>query len=127
MATLPDHQIRLGAGMRGLLNSLGATFGIGLAGFFLAGRIAIQTEALAENQQLASVEHTELLSRLQEHLQQAGEDPALLATQTEAVFNRWLLQEATVTAYHDMFLRTAAVVLLTALPILWVRQRRAAP
>ena len=124
MATLPDQHIRLGAGMRGLLNSLGATFGIALAGFFLQQRIAIRTNALLENQQLSSVEHLDLTARLHTQLQQAGEDPALLSVQTEAMFNRWVVQEATITAYHDMFLQTAAVVLLSAFIILWVRQKR---
>src|SRR6266540_6019660 len=35
MATLPDHQVRMGSGLRGLINSLGATFGSAMAGFFL--------------------------------------------------------------------------------------------
>lgn len=125
MATLPDQQVRLGAGMRGLLNSLGATFGSALAGLFLQQQIAVRTHALRENQQLASVEHADLTVRLHERLQRAGEDPFLLSVQTEAMCNRWLVQAATITAYHDMFLRTAALVLLTAVTILRVRQKRA--
>jgi hypothetical protein len=35
MATLPENQVRLGAGLRGLLNSLGGTFGVALASFWL--------------------------------------------------------------------------------------------
>jgi hypothetical protein len=44
--------------------------------------------------------------------------------QLDATLNRWLVQEATTMAYHDMFLLTAAVVLLTAVPLLWLRHRR---
>ena len=43
MATLPDHQARLGAGMRGLLNSLGGTFGIAFAGIVLQERLTVRT------------------------------------------------------------------------------------
>ena len=53
-----------------------------------------------------------------------GGDGALLPVQTEATLSRWLVQEATTLAYDDMFLRTAAMVLLTAIPVLWLRQRR---
>lgn len=124
MAALPDQQVRLGAGLRGLLNSLGATFGTALAGFFLQERILIRTLALRENQHLAAIEHTDLVEALHWRLWQAGENPVLHDMQTQVLLNRWLVQEATITAYHDMFIRTAALVLLTALPILWVRQRR---
>jgi EmrB/QacA subfamily drug resistance transporter len=124
MATLPDQQVRLGAGIRGLLNSLGATFGVALAGFFLQERIGIRTLALLERQHLASVEHSDLVQALSWRLWQAGVNPVLHGVQTQTILNRWLVQEATITAYHDMFIRTAALVLLTAIPVLWVRQRR---
>jgi EmrB/QacA subfamily drug resistance transporter len=83
MATLPDHQVRLGVGLRGLLNSLGGTFGIACAGIVLQQRLVARTHA------------------------QLGPG-----------------QGATTLAYHDMFLLTAALVCLTALPVLWLRQRR---
>ena len=98
MATLPDQQVRLGAGMRGLINSLGATFGSALAGFFLQQRLAVQTASLQGNQPV-------LVERLSEP---------------------WLRQQATVLASHDMFLYTAVAVVLTAIPVLWLRDRRAA-
>jgi hypothetical protein len=43
--------------------------------------------------------------------------------QTEATLSRWAMQEATTLAFHDIFLLTAAVVLFTTLPVLWLRQR----
>jgi MFS family permease len=124
MATLPDHQVRLGAGLRGLLNSLGATFGIAFAGIMLQHRLAVRTLTLAEEAHLASVEHLQVLERTHEILQGAGEEPTLLPVQLDAMLNRWLVQEATTLAYHDMFLLTAAIVLLTAVPLLWLRHRQ---
>jgi DHA2 family multidrug resistance protein len=124
MATLPDHQVRLGAGLRGLLNSLGGTFGIAFAGIELQQRLAVRTISLLENEHRASFEYTQLVESLQQRFAETGEDPALLTVQTEAMLNRWLVQEATTLAYHDMFLLTAVLVLLTAVPVLWLRQRR---
>jgi MFS family permease len=126
MATLPDHQVRLGAGLRGLLNSLGGTFGIAFAGIELQQRLAVRTISLLENEHRASFEYTQLVESLQQRFAETGEDPALLTVQTEAMLNRWLVQEATTLAYHDMFLLTAVLVLLTAVPVLWLRQRRGA-
>ncbi|MGE3537008.1 MAG: DHA2 family efflux MFS transporter permease subunit [Candidatus Tectimicrobiota bacterium] len=124
MATLPDHQVRLGVGLRGLLNSLGGTFGIAFAGIMLQERLAVRTLGLQENQALDSLEHHHLVELTRERLLQTGEEGAFVAVQTEAMLNRWLVQEATALAYNDIFLLTAAVVLLTALPVLWLRQKR---
>jgi DHA2 family multidrug resistance protein len=124
MSTLPDHQVRLGAGLRGLLNSLGGTFGVGLASFFLQQRLTIRIFLLVQNQQQPPLEHTLLLADLHEHLRQTGTAPALLSTQINMTLQRWLLREATITAYHDMFVFTAAMVFLTAIPVLMLRQQR---
>ena len=124
MATLPDHQVRLGAGLRGLLNSLGGTFGTAFAGIVLQQRLTVRAYLLGEEQHLASFEHMQLDERVREVLQGAGEEAALLPVQLDATFNRWLVQEATTVAYHDMFLYTAALVLLTAVPVVWLRHRR---
>jgi len=126
MATLPDHQVRLGAGLRGLLNSLGGTFGIAFAGIVLQQRLEVRTLSLLENQRLFSAEHLQLGEQVREVLQRAGEEVTLLPVQTEAMLNRWLVQEATTIAYHDLFLLTAAMVLLTAIPVLWLRHRHGA-
>ena len=98
MATLPDRQVRLGAGLRGLINSLGATFGSAIAGFFLQQRLAVWTQFVQDNQQRAVA---------------------------APMSDRWSTQEATTLASHDMFLVTAIVVVLTAIPVLWLRHRRA--
>ena len=95
MATLPDHQVRLGAGLRGLINSLGATFGSAVAGFFLQQRLGVWTQFFQDN-------------------------PPVVAQMSD----RWLAQETTTHASHDIFLVTAVVVVLTVIPVLWLRQRR---
>jgi hypothetical protein len=54
MATLPDHQVRLGAGLRGLLNSLGATFRVAVAGIMMQNCLTLYATPLGENQPTAS-------------------------------------------------------------------------
>lgn len=124
MATLPDHQVRLGAGMRGLVNSLGGTFGIAFTGIVLQHRLAVRTLSLVEDEHLGSIEHGQLVEALHRRFAEVGEEPALRVVQTEATLHRWLGQEATMLAYHDMFLYAAAIVLLAAVPVLWLRQRK---
>ena len=125
MASLPDHQVRLGAGLRGLLNSLGGTFGIAFAGIMLQSRLARQASFVGENQHLDAFDHFHMLETVRQRLQAAGEDPSLLSVQTEATVMRWMAQEANILAYHDIFFYASAVVLLTCVPVLCLRQRRA--
>ena len=98
MATLPDQQVRLGAGLRGLINSLGATFGSALGGIFLQQRLTLWTEFVQSNPPLAPVEQ---------------------------LAERWFTQQVTTSAAHDMFLLIAVTVIVTAIPVLWLRNRRA--
>jgi EmrB/QacA subfamily drug resistance transporter len=97
MVVLPDHQVRLGAGLRGLINSLGATFGVATSGFFLQQRLAVWTQFF------------------QEH------PPYVMALE---MADSWLTQEATTHASYDLFLAAAVAVVLTAIPALWLRDRR---
>ncbi len=123
MSSLPDDQVRLGAGLRGLLNSLGGTFGVALAGYFLQQRVAVRTRMLRENQYLDGFDVGALVSGVQEQLIQAGDAAVWLPAKTQAVLNRWLVQEAAALAYHDMFVITAVLVLLAAIPVIWLRRR----
>jgi hypothetical protein len=65
-----------------------------------------------------------MVEMVRRQLQETGEDPALLSVQTEATISRWSMQEATILAYHDIFFFTSVVVLLTVVPVLWLRQQR---
>jgi hypothetical protein len=67
-----------------------------------------------------------MVERMRQQLQEAGEDSSLLSMQTEATISRWAMHEATMMAYHDIFLFASIVVLLTTVPVLWLRQRRTA-
>ncbi|PON19562.1 hypothetical protein C2W62_02130 [Candidatus Entotheonella serta] len=122
MSSLPDDQVRLGAGLRGLLNSLGGTFGVALAGYWLQQRIAVRTHMLQENQRLEGFDGGAMVGAVQEQLLQAGDAAILLPTKTLMVLNRWLVQEAATLAYHDMFVITAVLVLFAAIPVIWLRR-----
>jgi len=97
MVVLPDHQVRLGAGLRSLINSLGATFGVATSGFFLQQRPAVWTQFFQEHPPHAIVME---------------------------MSDSWLAQEATTSASHDLLLAAAVAVVLTAIPVLWLRDRR---
>ena len=125
MATLPDNQVRLGAGLRGLINSLGGTFGIAFAGIVLQSRLAVRASFVGEHQHLGAFDHLHMLNAVRERLREAGEAPDLLSMQTDATMLRWMTQEANMLAYQDIFFYASLIVLLTCAPVVWLRQRRA--
>ena len=125
MSSLPDDQVRLGAGLRGLLNSLGGTFGVALAGYWLQQRLAVQHVWLRENQHPEGFDAVQLMESVRQHLLFAGEAGAGLPVKTQAMLSRWLGQEASTIAYHDMFVITAVLVVLAAVPVIWLKSRRA--
>ena len=47
-----------------------------------------------------------------------------LHAKIQVVLNRRLAQEASTLAYHDMFILMALIVLLAAIPVVWLRHRR---
>jgi DHA2 family multidrug resistance protein len=126
MASLPEDQVRMGAGLRGLLNSLGSTFGVAFAGFWLQQRLAVQTYTLRENQQLDGFDVRQLTEAVRLELLRAGEVGVELQVKTQALMNRWLVDEAAALSYQEMFIMTALIVLLAAVPVWWLRHRRAA-
>lgn len=126
MASLPDDQVRMGAGLRGLLNSLGGTFGVAFAGFWLQQRLAVQTYMLRENQQLDGFDTNQLTDALRLELLRAGDIGAALPAKIQALLDRWLVDQAAALSYQEMFLMTALIVLFAAVPVLWLRHRRTA-
>ena len=124
MSTLPDDQVRMGAGLRGLLNSLGSTFGVAFAGFLLQQRLAVRTRLLQENQHPAAFDNAQLLEDIRQLLLRAGDIGAVVPMKIQAVLNQWLVREAATVAYHDMFMFNVVVVLLAVVPVVWLRQHR---
>lgn len=93
------------------------------AGYWLQQRVAIRTLMLRENQHPEGFDVDALVGLVQQQMLQAGEAAIALPSKTQAVFNRWLVQEAAMLAYHDMFVITATLVLIAAVPVFWLRRR----
>jgi hypothetical protein len=97
---------------------------VAFAGFWLQQRLAIRTRLLREDQHLTAFDVTHLTNELRQQFIAAGEVGMTLSTKVQAVLSRWLAQEAATIAYHDMFILMAVIVLLAAIPVVWLRHRR---
>jgi MFS family permease len=125
MAVLPQEKLTMGAGLRGLMNGLGSTFGVSMAAIFIEKQQAVHAMLFAEDQSLYPVGEVESLAAVQGHLQMAGEWD-LLPTKTLMALRDTMLDEAAVLAYRDCYLAIAGSSLLSLALAFFLRlpQRR---
>ncbi|RMF91936.1 MAG: DHA2 family efflux MFS transporter permease subunit [Nitrospinota bacterium] len=121
VSNLPSDKVRMGTGLRGLLNGVGGTFGVAAIGALLERRQIVHAIAYGEDQQLYPLGTAEMTSRVQHYLLQSGE-AGLLPRKTASILHTRLMEEATLTAYHDCFLTIALLSLSTVLPTLLIRR-----
>ena len=92
------------------------SLGITISATFYEQRYAYYVQHYAANNDLTSFGLQDALMAVPQLLQRAGEIPAWLATQTEAVVYERLLAEATMAAYQDYFFLAALVIVLSIAP-----------
>jgi hypothetical protein len=125
MAVLPQEKVTMGAGLRGLMNGLGSTFGVSMAAIFIEKQQIVHAMLFAENQSLSPIGEVEALAAAQGHLQMEGEWD-LLPTKTLMAIRETMLDEAAVLAYRDCYLAIAGSSLLSLVLAFFLRmpQRR---
>lgn len=121
VSNLPNEKVRMGTGLRGLINGLGGTFGVAVSGALLESRQIVHAIAYSEAQQLSPLGMDEAASRVQNFLRHAGETESLQIKTALSLRNQ-MMQEASLAAYHDCFLLIAIVSLATLLPSLLIRR-----
>jgi len=121
MQALPEEHVVMASGIFSLVRSISGTIGTAISATFYEQRYAYYVQHYADNNDLTSFGLQEALTTVQQLLQGAGEIPAWLAMQAEALVHERLLAEATIAAYQDYFFLAALVVVLSMLPALpWV-------
>jgi EmrB/QacA subfamily drug resistance transporter len=121
MQALPEEHVVMASGVFSLMRSISGTMGTAISATIYEQRYFSHVQHYAENNDLTAFGLQEALASVQHFLQWAGEMPALLAVQTEALLHERLLAEASMAAYQDYFFLAALVGVLSMLPALpWV-------
>ncbi|WP_143309879.1 DHA2 family efflux MFS transporter permease subunit [Candidatus Entotheonella palauensis] len=109
---LPPDKVRMGSGLINLLQQgVGGTLGLAFMTTVLQQRTSVHATLLDQHQALSSLRWSDVLSRVQPIITQAGDIGALADVKSWALVYRHLLQQATVAAYQDCF------ILLTAMAV----------
>jgi hypothetical protein len=123
MVSLPQEKVTMGAGLRGLMNGLGSTFGVSMAAVLIDQQQTVHAMAFADDQSLYPIGTGEAEGAVQEHLWMAGEWD-LQSTKALLAIRNTMFEEAAVLAYRDCYLAIAGSSLLALTLTLFLRSPR---
>lgn len=119
---IPQAEMGYATSLIALARNLGAGVGISVFTAFVARREQFHQVRLAASMAREHGLPLQILSGLQHHLVQRGENPGFAAHQGLAVIYRQLLQTASALSYLDGF-RVMAALLLVTVPFVWIMKK----
>ncbi len=123
LKTLSREHLNMGSGLHGVHRGIASAFGVTLASLLLEQRLAVHRLLSSESHDLSSVAIRWILPSIQASLQDAGEVPSLLRTQTFQMLRSLMERQVEMTAYQDIFLVLSLLFLLALIPTALIKIR----
>ncbi len=125
MMVLPPDKVRMGSGLINLMQQgLGGTISLAMMTTFLQRRTDYHASMMAQSQVDSVLPWYDVLTPVQQFVQQAGEVGAMADIQAMALVRRQLVQHAGISAYQDCFM-LVVIISLAVLPLIaFLRQRQ---
>ncbi len=120
MAALPESDLRMGAGLRGVSRGLASASSVALAATWYQERLAVHTRRLAQEQSLTGYGRDELVQSLTLTFERLGDFGQVAQGKAFAMLNNLIRAEASLLSYHETFIIVAGLSLLAILPTLWI-------
>ena len=120
MAALPESDLRMGAGLRGVSHGLASASSVALAATWYQERLAVHTRRLAQEQSLTGYGRDELVQSLTLTFERLGDFGQVAQGKAFAMLNNLIRAEASLLSYHETFIIVAGLSLLAILPTLWI-------
>lgn len=123
LGALPEGKARMGSGIIGMSRGLGEAFGVACLSFLLERYAFFNLNSMTPllGASLAVGERGEALSELRVLLVRAGQFGSALEAKAQSLLAHALLTEALTHAYQKLFLLIAAIYLILAFLVLFVR------
>jgi len=126
MSTLPAEQLLMGTGLLSLAQGLGGTIATAASATYIASQQDFYTTAYSQTQPVHE-ETTRLAQHMAGELTRSGAGTAQTALeQAWTMLRRQMTQEATLSAYQDLFRMTAILGLIVIAPVLFLKMNRTA-
>ncbi|ETX04371.1 DHA2 family efflux MFS transporter permease subunit [Candidatus Entotheonella palauensis] len=125
MMVLPPDKMRMGSGLINLTQQgLGGTISLATMTTFLQRRTDYHANMMGQSQVDSSLPWQDVLTPVQQFVQQAGEVGAMADSQAMALVRRHLFQHAGISAYQDCFMLVVIISLAVMPLIAFLRQRQ---
>jgi DHA2 family multidrug resistance protein len=125
MMVLPPDKVRMGSGLINLTQQgLGGTISLAVMTSFLQHRTDYHAEMMGQSQVISSLPWYDVLTPVQQVVQQGGEVGTMADTQAMALIQRHLSQQAGISAYQDCFMLVVIISLAIMPLIAFLRQRQ---
>ncbi|WP_198650400.1 DHA2 family efflux MFS transporter permease subunit [Saccharospirillum mangrovi] len=126
LKALPLALVGQGTGAINFIRQLGSAFGVNLLTLYLSTRTQVYAHHLAAAQTTANSSTTELIGQVSGVLTQAGLSGDAQAYGAMSFLGQMVYVQSNIHGYRDSFMLVGLLFLLTMLPTLMLRQRRAA-
>ena len=125
MMVLPPDKVRMGSGLINLTQQgLGGTISLAVMTTFLQRRTDYHAEMMGQAQVDSSLPWYDVLTPIQQVVQQSGEMGTMADMQAMALAQRHLSQHASISAYQDCFILVVISTLAVMPLITFLRQRQ---
>jgi len=126
MSTLPADQLLMGTGLLSLTQGLGGTLATAASATYIASRQDFYNTAYSQTQPVHE-ETTRLAQHMAGELMRSGAGaPQTALEQAWTMLRRQMTQEATLSAYQDLFRMSAIFGLIVVAPVVFLRLDRSA-
>lgn len=127
IAEIPNPRMAQAAGMLNVIRQIGASLGVAIFGSFLVRRTIYHSAMYGGQIDAHSAVYNQTLYRLQHFAEHAvGSSPGKAAAQAKGIMVGFVQSQAFIRAVSDVFLTAGAVILLSIVPLFFLRSRRKA-
>jgi hypothetical protein len=127
LQALPDDKVGMGTGLFSVSRGIAGTLGIALTATFLEHQRAMHAIELAQQQGVIDMPSEWALTELNRVFLSLGDAVDLAQVKAAAYLQSMLFEEATISAYQDIFILSGFISLFNILPALLRKRGRKAP
>jgi DHA2 family multidrug resistance protein len=122
ISEIPLRKMAQASGLTNVVRQIGGSFGVALFGTILTRRTIFHSSVYGQQIDSSSRELQQTMARLQyEAMERTGGTAAAALVKAKAQLASWVGKQAFVSAVGDVFLLAGVVVLLTVIPVFFLR------
>jgi len=125
ISEIPNHRMAQASGLMNVIRQIGGSFGVAVFGTVLTRRTLFHSAAYGQQINPASESFKQVMMKLQYFaLEKTGGTAADAAAKAKVQLGSFVANQGFISAVDDVFLIAGAVILLTTIPVFFLRTHR---